>query len=146
LRVGAATVQVTVPVTFLVPRVSRADAGVTATPAGSGVEQTPTTNLEDVMAVAMLAEIPGLTREQYETVVAKVNQTGSPKGAVFHAGGPIENGYRVIEVWESREAADAFYNSTHYQQSTAGLSTHPEIVMTWSVFGYDDGTGWRMTT
>jgi hypothetical protein len=45
------------------------------------------------MAVAMLAEIPGLTQEQYETVVTKVNETGSPAGALFHAGGPIEDGY-----------------------------------------------------
>jgi uncharacterized protein (DUF1330 family) len=99
--------------------------------------------MEDIMALAMLAEIPGLSREQYETVVSKVNQAGSPAGALFHAGGPVEGGYRVVEVWETREAADAFYNSRVYQEATAGLSTHPEIVMTWSVFGLDDGSGWR---
>ena len=64
------------------------------------------------MALAILAEIPDLTREQYETVVKKVNESGSPAGALFHAGGPIEGGYRIVEVWETREAADAFYGST----------------------------------
>ncbi len=97
------------------------------------------------MAVAMLAEIPGLTQEQYETVVTKVNETGSPAGALFHAGGPIERGYRVIEVWQSRQAADVFYSSSQYQDAVAGLTTTPEIVMTWSVYGVDDGTGWRKT-
>ena len=97
------------------------------------------------MALAMLAEIPGLTRDQYETVVKRVNQSGSPAGALFHAGGPVDGGYRVIEVWETREAADAFYSSVDYAEATTGLTTQPEILMTWSVFGLDDGAGWRVT-
>ena len=56
-----------------------------------------------------------------------------------------ENGYRVIEVWQDREAADTFYNSRQYQDAVAGLTTHPEIIMTWDVFGVDDGSGWRQT-
>jgi hypothetical protein len=95
------------------------------------------------MALAMLAEIPGLSREQYETVVRTVNRAGSPAGAIFHAGGPVERGYRVIEVWQTQEAADAFYDSQVYHEATAGLATQPEIVMTWSVYGLDDGSGWR---
>jgi hypothetical protein len=99
--------------------------------------------VEVVMALAMLAEIPGLTGEQYELVVKKVNQSGSPAGALFHAGGPIEGGYRVVEVWESREAADAFYSSELLRQATAGLKTQPKVVMTWPVHGADNGSGWR---
>ena len=95
------------------------------------------------MALAMLADIPDLTREQYESVVKKVNEAGTPAGALFHAGGPVENGYRVIEVWETREAADAFYGSDLYREATAAITTQPEIVMTWPVHGLDDGTGWR---
>ena len=95
------------------------------------------------MALAMLAEIPDLTREQYERVVKKVNESGSPAGALFHAGGPIEGGYRLVEVWESREAADAFYGSEHLREATATLTTQPKIIMTWPVYGADDGSGWR---
>ena len=94
------------------------------------------------MAIAILAEIPGLTREQYETVVRKVNESGTPAGALFHAGGPIEDGYRVVEVWVSQEAADAFYGSALYQQATATVTTQPQIT-TWPVYGLDDGSGWR---
>ena len=82
------------------------------------------------MALAMLAEIPDLTREEYEQVVRKVNESGSPAGAVFHAGGPIEGGYRVIEVWESREAA-------------AASPAQPNILMTWAISGVDRGSGWQ---
>ena len=71
------------------------------------------------MALAILAEIPDLTREQYELVVKKVNESGSPAGALFHAGGPTEQGYRIVEVWETREAADAFYGSELYREAAA---------------------------
>ncbi len=95
------------------------------------------------MALAMLAEIPGLTREQYESVVKRVNEAGTPSGALFHAGGPVETGYRVIEVWETREAAAAFYDSDLYREATATIGATPEIVMTWPVHGLDDGRGWH---
>jgi uncharacterized protein (DUF1330 family) len=97
------------------------------------------------MALAVLAEIPGLTRQQYEAVVTTVNQAGSPAGALFHAGGPTDHGYRVVEVWQTREAAEAFYGSELYRRavSAAEVATEPEIVTTWAVEGVDDGHGWR---
>lgn len=95
------------------------------------------------MAIAILAEIPGLTQEQYDSVVKKVNETGTPAGALVHAGGPVEGGYRVIEVWQSREAADAFYTSDRYQAATATITTQPNIVMTWQIEGLDTGDGWH---
>ncbi len=97
------------------------------------------------MALAILAEIPDLTRAQYETVVNKVNETGSPAGALFHAGGPIEGGYRIVEVWETREAADAFYGSDRYREAAATSPSEPKILMTWPVSGVDTGSGWHQT-
>jgi hypothetical protein len=102
--------------------------------------------MEVVMAFAMLAEIPGLSREQYETVVQRVNQSGSPAGSLFHAGGPIEGGYRVVEVWQTREAADAFYQSPTYLEAAAASPTQPTILMTWPVYGIDAGDGWHETS
>ena len=96
------------------------------------------------MALAILAEIPDLTRDQYESVVKKVNESGSPAGALFHAGGPIEGGYRVVEVWETREAADTFYSSALLADAAAA-SPPPNIIMTWPVYGIDDGSGWQQT-
>lgn len=79
-------------------------------------------------------------------VVTQVNESGSPAGALFHAGGPIEGGYRVVEVWQSREAADAFCSSELYRKATAATTTQPKIVMTWSVNGLDNGAGWHRTS
>lgn len=98
------------------------------------------------MAVAILAEIPGLTREQYERVVTTVNKSGTPAGALFHAAGPTDDGYRVVEVWESQQAADSFYGSGTYAAATADLNTAPQLVMTWPVEGIDGGSGWRSVT
>ena len=84
-----------------------------------------------------------MTREQYESVVKKVGETGTPAGALFHAGGPIEGGYRIVEVWASREAADAFYQSEVLRGATDGLTTEARVTMTWQVSGIDDGAGWR---
>lgn len=95
------------------------------------------------MAFAMLAEIPHLTRDQYEAVVKKVNEAGTPAGALIHAGGPVEGGYRVVEVWQTRDAADAFYTSELYQAATTNLTTQPKILMTWPIEGIDDGNGWH---
>ena len=33
-------------------------------------------------------------------------------GMIFDAAGPIPNGWRVIELWESQEAADRFFQDT----------------------------------
>jgi hypothetical protein len=100
------------------------------------------------MALAMLAEIPGLSRPQYEAVVTAVNRAGSPAGALFHAGGPTDRGYRIVEVWQTREDAETFYGSEIYRQAVASADvlTEPEIVMTWTVDGLDDGHGWRAMT
>jgi quinol monooxygenase YgiN len=98
------------------------------------------------MAVALLAEIPGLTRDQYQRVVAAVNEAGTPSGALMHAAGPIDGGYRVIEVWDSQQAADAFYGSEVYAAATADLDAQPNLLMTWTVEGLDSGAGWHPLT
>ena len=35
-------------------------------------------------------------------------ETNPPAGMIFHSAGPIEDGWGVIDVWESREAFDRF--------------------------------------
>jgi hypothetical protein len=74
------------------------------------------------MAIAMMVEIPGLTKEQYEAAAAIINQ-GGPQvgGALIHAAGSFEGGCRVIEVWESQEQADAFYGSALFGQIAAQM-------------------------
>src|SRR4051794_38441602 len=61
------------------------------------------------MAIGLLADIPGGTIEQYEAIVRALDMRGTPPaGALFHAAGEAEGGLRVMEVWESQAALDAF--------------------------------------
>lgn len=61
------------------------------------------------MAIGLRFEIEGMTQEQYDGAIqAGGLDQGLPDGQIFHVAGPMENGWRVIDVWESREAFDRF--------------------------------------
>ena len=61
------------------------------------------------MAVVVSAVAPGLTVEMYEAVTAKAMEGGQlPEGCHLHIAGPVEEGWRVITVWDSQEAFDRF--------------------------------------
>ena len=68
------------------------------------------------MAVVQIHELPGMTREQYEQAIRELNLSGPPPGSRLHASGPMEGGWRIVEVWESEDAAGAFYGSERFQQ------------------------------
>lgn len=63
------------------------------------------------MAVGVVLEFTGGTLEQYDQVVAKMGftpgGTGAPAG-LFHWVTATDDGIRVTDVWETREAFDAF--------------------------------------
>ena len=62
------------------------------------------------MAIGFIFNNPGQTQEQYDAAVEQLNLAESlPEGWIFHAAGPTEGGWRVVEVWESQEAADAYF-------------------------------------
>lgn len=61
------------------------------------------------MAIGIIFEAAGVTQAQYEQArdqAAPGNQP--PPGMLYHAAGPIEGGFCVVEVWESQEAAQRF--------------------------------------
>ncbi|HLY29597.1 MAG TPA: hypothetical protein VKQ36_01090 [Ktedonobacterales bacterium] len=66
------------------------------------------------MAVAFLIEIPGMTQEQGAAVIRELSaemglaEGKSPAGQILHIEGPMEGGLRVVDVWESQEAFNAF--------------------------------------
>ena len=50
-----------------------------------------------------------MTQEQYDSAHDHINpDRTSPKGLVFHASGPIDGGWGIIDFWESRADFDAF--------------------------------------
>lgn len=48
------------------------------------------------------------TWEQYERVTAPTIDP-APKGLILHVAGPTDDGFRVIDVWESRDAWGRFH-------------------------------------
>ena len=64
------------------------------------------------MALAFLLEFPGVTQEQYDKVLEKLQLGGKTyQGGIFHVAGPMEGGWRVVDVWESQEAFDRFFQA-----------------------------------
>jgi hypothetical protein len=60
------------------------------------------------MSVVVSAIAP-FNVDMYEAVTGKVMPSGElPDGCELHIAGPVEEGWRVITVWESREAFDRF--------------------------------------
>jgi hypothetical protein len=45
--------------------------------------------------------------EQYELVAAALRGP-APQGLILHAAGPTDEGFRIIAVWESKEAWERF--------------------------------------
>ncbi|HWC87793.1 MAG TPA: hypothetical protein VG388_14740 [Solirubrobacteraceae bacterium] len=61
------------------------------------------------MAVGIRIKFPGVNQEQFDAVNARIDPASNPPdGAIFHLSGPIDEGWHVIDVWESRAHFDAF--------------------------------------
>ena len=63
------------------------------------------------MAVAIVMEFEGATLDQYDQVIEKMGLTPGGEGApeaLSHWVTETDNGFRVTDVWRSREAFDKF--------------------------------------
>jgi hypothetical protein len=61
------------------------------------------------MAVVIVNEIEGGNQEMYDKINPKVMEGGSlPEGCQLHIAGPVENGWRVITVWDSEDQFQQF--------------------------------------
>lgn len=84
------------------------------------------------MAVGLRIKFAGGTQQQYDATHGHMEiDSNPPEGNIFHAAGPIDGGWHVIDFWESREAFDRFVE-TRLQQAMQELgdrtfSAPPEI-------------------
>jgi quinol monooxygenase YgiN len=86
------------------------------------------------MAIAVIAEIP--SKEAYETITEQMFGTKmapAVDGCLVHSAGEGPNGFRVVDIWESKEAFDSFMNDKLMPaMQEAGMAdmtgTPPEIV------------------
>jgi hypothetical protein len=100
----------------------------TASYAGAVLEQE-----EVAMPVVLFHE--GITKEQYEESVRRLTgkeRMESPAdwpvpGLLAHIPGETEKGFRVVDVWESQEAADAFGAKLMPVLKEIGVQGSPEM-------------------
>jgi hypothetical protein len=81
------------------------------------------------MAIGLIFEGPGVTQAQYEQVRDRVMPGNAPvPGLLYHAAGPSEQGWCVVEVWDSPEAAQRFRDTTlHQALADARISVQPRF-------------------
>jgi hypothetical protein len=60
------------------------------------------------MAVAYVFEVPEAGREEYDAVMEKLADRGGAPGRLYHIAGPYEEGWMVVDVWETQEAFEQF--------------------------------------
>jgi hypothetical protein len=62
-----------------------------------------------MMAIGLRIKFADGTQEQYDAVNERMDvEANPPDGLIFHAGGPIDGGWGVIDFWESRDHFDRF--------------------------------------
>jgi hypothetical protein len=65
------------------------------------------------MAVMMISEVGGQTAQGYDAMLGQVQAAlEAAEGFVMHTSHPTEAGWRVIEIWNSREDAGRFFAAT----------------------------------
>jgi quinol monooxygenase YgiN len=80
------------------------------------------------MAVALVFNGVGVTQAQYEQVRNEVSPDGHAPGVLFHAAGPSSDGWRVVEIWESQEAMQQFFQEKlGAAMQRANISAQPEF-------------------
>ncbi len=84
------------------------------------------------MAIVVLQDFPGGTLEQYNQVTEQLNLDGySPQGNLFHVAGMVEGKMRVVDVWESESALNAFMGVLGPVAQSVGIP-NPQVTM-WPV-------------
>ena len=74
------------------------------------------------MTVGIRIKLAGVTQELFDEVNKHVDPAGNPpKGLLYHASGPIEGGWGVIDFWESRADFDAFSPRITQSVEAAGV-------------------------
>jgi len=62
------------------------------------------------MAVGIRIKLAGVDQAQFDKVNDLILAQGpEPSGMIFHSSGPIDEGWGIIDFWESRGDFDAFF-------------------------------------
>jgi hypothetical protein len=87
------------------------------------------------VAIVLVHQGPDLTRESYDQIVRSLtgkDRVESPsdwpvEGLLVHVAGDGPSGFRVVDVWESEEAARNFGEQLAPHLEGAGVTAVPEV-------------------
>jgi len=78
------------------------------------------------MAIGIRIKFAGIGQEEYDKVNEHVDSASNPpNGLLFHASGPIDGGWGVIDFWESREDFESFFG-TRVAQAVEASGVQPQ--------------------
>jgi hypothetical protein len=106
------------------------------TPAPSTVVPHPSIDIvEETMAFAFVFESDRVDQAAYDQMLVAIGREAldapMPVECIAHLAGPKQGGgWRVIDVWETEDAANAFYRSEQFRPvmdgaADAGITTAP---------------------
>jgi quinol monooxygenase YgiN len=76
----------------------------------------------------MIATIRGGTLEQYDKASAELIKANPPIGLLHHVCVPTDDGFMIIETWESEKAIEDFTTSERFRRETGATGMpQPEI-------------------
>jgi hypothetical protein len=62
------------------------------------------------MSVLVIADVKGQTLQGYDAMAAVLTDAlRRAPGFLLHCAHPVEDGWRIVEVWESKDNADQFF-------------------------------------
>jgi hypothetical protein len=77
------------------------------------------------MAVGIRITLPGITQEEFDRAHDHINPDRTPlSGLIFHVSGPVDGGWGIVDVWESRADFDAFAGKI--AEGMAGAGVQPQ--------------------
>ena len=87
------------------------------------------------MAVVLVHQGPRLTQASYDQVIRSMTGKGRAEslsdwpveGLLVHAAGEGPSGFRVVDVWQSEEAAQRFGEKLAPHLQEAGITAEPEV-------------------
>ena len=82
------------------------------------------------MAVGLVFNGSGVTQEQYYQVFNEVTDNGAQlvPGMISHYAGPTDGGFCVMEVWESQETLQRFFENKLAQAlAAANINVQPTM-------------------
>jgi hypothetical protein len=78
------------------------------------------------MTYALVGDVPA-SWDRYADLVRLLRQ--APSGLLLHVAGPTEEGFRIIEVWESEAAWRRFEPALHAAVAAIDEDVHPRVVV-----------------